>query len=242
MRHRAGDAKFFLGNALKNADIYVNGDKAQITSKKDISAKLNEALSQLAAAVYHKLSYIEVPHGEADIRKLFSKTNQQNVLLGGGEQANAHALSDVLDYIAMNTVKHTKTSMKTLLDRFQKAPYGFVEDDVEWLIAKLFISGDIAFTMNGVPVTLMNKSEEEIIRYIIKREYTDKLLTERRERANENQKKTAREVMKEMFGSSGLSDEDDAIMQAFQKYCEDRFQTIHSRNSVVLLVCSSSDV
>lgn len=32
--------------------------------------------------------------------------------------------------------------------------------------------------------------------------------------------------MKELFGSAGVSDDDDAIMQAFQKYCEDRLHTI----------------
>ena len=35
-----------------------------------------------------------------------------------------------------------KTSMKTIKDRFMKAPYGFVEDDVQWLVARLFKRGD----------------------------------------------------------------------------------------------------
>lgn len=64
-----------------------------------------------------------------------------------------------------------------------KAPYGFVEDDVEWLVAKLFKNGDIALTVNGAAVTLLNKSEDEIIRYITKKEYVEKLLTERRQQA-----------------------------------------------------------
>jgi len=225
LRNRSADAKLFLVEALKNASIYVNGDKAQIASK-DVITRLNEALSRLVSTVYHKLPYINVAFGEADIRKLFVKTGQQSLTIDGGQQANAHAMDDVLNFIAMNSAAHTKTSMKTLLDRFMRAPYGFVEDDVEWLVAKLFRDGDIAFTMNGVVVTLMNKSEDEIVRFITKREFVEKLMTERRERANENQKKTVREVMKELFGTPGVSDDDDAIMQSFQRYCNDRLQTI----------------
>ena len=59
-----------------------------------------------------------------------------------------------------------KTSMKTVKDRFMKAPYGFVEDDVHWLVAKLFKRGDLAFTVNGASVNLNNKSAEEIISYV----------------------------------------------------------------------------
>ena len=69
----------------------------------------------------------------------------------------------------MNTRNHMKTSMKTVKDRFMKAPYGFVEDDVHWLVARLFKRGDLAFTVNGAAVSLNNKSEEEIIGFITKK-------------------------------------------------------------------------
>lgn len=227
MRRRASDAKLFLQEAMKNADIYVNGDKVQ-NGAKDVTARLNDALERLVSAVYHKLPYIEAAYGEADIRKLLAEVNHQSLSIGDGKQANEHALSDVLDFIARDSASHTKTSMKTLLDRFQKAPYGFVEDDVEWLVAKLFTNGDIAFTVSGASVTLMNKKVDEIVRYITKREFVDKLLTERRERANENQKKAARELMKELFGTSGVSDDDDAIMQVFQRHCNEILRTIEA--------------
>ena len=54
-----------------------------------------------------------------------------------------------------------KTSMKTIKDRFMKAPYGFVEDDVQWLVARLFKRGDLAFTVNGESVNANNRTEEE---------------------------------------------------------------------------------
>jgi len=219
MRERSGNAKLFLVESMKNAAVYVNGDKAQIGSK-DVSARINDALGRLVSSVYHKLSYIDVAMSEANIRDLFKRSNQSSLTLESNSEANTHALQDMLNYIAMNSSSHMKTSMKSLLDRFMKAPYGFVEDDVEWLVAKLFKNGDISFTVSGSTVTLLNKSEDEIVRYITKKEYVEKLMTERREKANDNQKKVVREVMKEMFGVSSVNDDDDAMMRSFQSYSQ----------------------
>lgn len=217
MRECKERAKLFLIEALKNADIYVNGDKAAIGAK-DVSARINEALSKLIASVYHKLEYITAPMNEASIRGLLKSSNQQVLGLGEVKDANVHALNDMLTYIADNTALHMKTSMKTLMERFMKAPYGFVEDDVEWLVAKLFKEGEITLTVNGSAVTLLNKSEDELVRYITKKEFVDKLLTERRQKANDKQKKNVKSIMKELFNMTSVADDDDAIMSSFKKY------------------------
>lgn len=65
---------------------------------------------------------------------------------------------------------------------------------------------------------MLNRSEEEIIRYITKKEYVEKLLTERRKEAGIEEKKAVREVMKELFGFSRINEDDDAMMQFFQRY------------------------
>ena len=41
-----------------------------------------------------------------------------------------------------------------------------------------FKRGDLSFTVNGESVNLNNRSEEEIIGYITKKQFVDKLLTE----------------------------------------------------------------
>ena len=217
MRECRERAKLFLVEALKSADIYVNGDKAAIGAK-EVSTRINDALKRLISSVYHKLEYITVAMNEASIRSLLKSSNQQTLQLEEVKDANIHALSDMLNYISENSVLHMKTSMKTLMERFMKAPYGFVEDDVEWLVAKLFKEGDIALTVNGAAITMLNKSEDELVRYITKREYVDKLLTERRQKANDKQKKNVKDIMKQLFNTSVAVDDDDAIMSSFKKY------------------------
>ncbi len=82
--------------------------------------------------------------------------------------------------------------MKTIKDRFMKAPYGFVEDDVQWLVARLFKRGDLSFTVNGASVTMMNKSDEEIVSLITKKAFVEKLLMEQRVRVSDKNKKIVR--------------------------------------------------
>ncbi len=217
MRERNGAAKLFLSESLKNADIYANGDKIQ-TNSKEIVARINEALGKLVATVYHKLSYIDSAMSENDIRALFKNKGQQLNLDGTQSTNNELALHDVNDYIALNTQRHMKTSMKSILERFLKAPYGFVEADVQWLVAKLFKDGEIGMFVNNEAVTLLSKSEEEIIRYLTRKEFNEKLMTEKRIKANEKQKKSVREVMKELFNVTSSSDDDDAIMKSFLGY------------------------
>ncbi len=214
MRERHANAKLFLTEAIKEADIYVNGDKAQI-GVKEVSSRINEALGRLVSTVYHKLSYIDVAYGENEIHKMFRTTNQISLNLEGGTEANIHALDDVLQYIASNSRMHMKTSMKTIKDRFMKAPYGFVEDDVHWLVAKLFKRGDLAFSINGATITLHNKDAEEIIQYITKKNFAEKLMIEEKIRVSEKEKKITKDIMKELFGTASTSEDEDVIMNSF---------------------------
>jgi len=219
MRKRNENAKLYLTEALKEATIYVNGDIARLNAR-DVSARIQEAIGRLVQIVYHKLSYIDTPMGEPEIRKMFHTSNQFSLSLEGGTEPNIHALEDVLGFIAMNSKNYIKTSMKTIKDRFTKAPYGFVEDDVNWLVARLFKRGDLSLTVNGASVTLLNKSEEELVNLVTKKQNVDKLLMEVRVRVDERDKKAVRDVMKELFHVSSAADDEDTVMKNFQNYAQ----------------------
>lgn len=219
LRSRIAAAKLYLAESLKAADIYVNGDKLR-TNAKEINSRINEALGKQVASVYHKLSYIDAAMGESDIHGLLHTGNRQ-IQMGIKETerpANSLALREVLSYIGANTARHTKTSMKTLLDRFTKAPYGFVEADVQWLAAKLFRDGEIALYVNSEPITLLSKKEDEILRYLTRKEFSERLMTEKRESIEPPKIKSAGRVMKELFGVSAATEEPDALMMNFISY------------------------
>ena len=49
-------------------------------------------------------------------------------------------------------------------------------------------AGDIAFTISGEPVSLNNKTEDEIFNFITKKQYVEKLLMEERVRVSDREK------------------------------------------------------
>ena len=217
MRERNSNAKLFLTESLKDAVIYVNGDRAQINAK-EVSTRISEALGRLMKTVYYKLDYIDYAASEDDIRKLLVSSNQLTFRLDGGTEPNVHALDDLLQYISGNSRMHVKTSMKTVKDRFMKAPYGFVEDDVQWLVAKLYKRGDLSFSVNGTSVSQVNKTAEEIINFITKKQFVEKLMMEERVRVADKDKKVVRDVLKELFHTSSPSDDEDAVMNYFMTF------------------------
>ena len=221
MRERNANAKLYLAEGLKEATIYVNGDIAHLSAR-EVAGRINEAIGRLVQTVYYKLSYIDTVMDEVSVRKMFKTSDQISLNLDEGTEPNAYALEDVLNYIKGNTDLHIKTSMKTVKDRFMSAPYGFVEDDIFWLIARLFRRGDLNFTINGAIVTRMNKSGDEIVDYITKKQYVDKLLIEVRVRVSEKDKRAVQKVIKELFGTSLVSEDEDIGMRNFQNYSQKR--------------------
>ena len=219
MRERNANVKLYLTEALKQAKVYVNGDLVSLSAK-DVANKIGEAVGRLVQTVYHKLVYIDAPMGEAEIRRALRAGNQISIDLQEMKESNAHALDDVREYIARNSRNHIKTSMKALKERFMKAPYGFVEDDIDWLVARLFRRGDIAFTVSGEPVSLNNKTEDDIFNFITKKQYVEKLLMEERVRVSDREKKAVRSVMKELFRTTVLPDDEDAIMRDFRSFAK----------------------
>lgn len=219
LREHKERAELYLKEALKSAEIYVNGDKLQVSSK-EISTRINDAMEKRAQTVFNKLSYMDTAVSESDIRAVF-KEDVQLKIDGTPETKNKLALDDVSEYIQRGTVSHTKTSMKSIMDRFTAPPYGFMEVDVQWLVAKLFKDGEISLYVNSEAVTLISKPEDEIIKYITRKEFSEKLMMEKRVKADERHKKAVREVMKELFRVTPSSDDDDAVMQSFIKYARD---------------------
>ncbi|PWJ70542.1 hypothetical protein B0O40_0384 [Ruminococcaceae bacterium R-25] len=225
-RERGENAKTFLKDNLAEATIYVNGDVVSLNSK-DYQNKINEALGKLVATVYNKLYYIEHAFDSGDVRRLFEDHSANSLKLDEVDTpVNKHALDDVLSFISLNTKAHMKISMKAVKEQFMKAPYGFVEDDIYWLVAKLFITGKLTFTVNGENVTLQNKAQSDLIDYITKKQYVEKLLIEERTGVDPKQKKVAKDLIKELFNTSVVNDDEDAIMKDFQTYATNKVNSL----------------
>ena len=219
--------RIFIEDALKHADIYVNGDKANISSR-EASTRINEALGKLVAMQYSKLTYMETAPELSDTAAIFNEGSGQITFIGIEDKTpNKLALEEVVNLISLNNQRHIKTSLKALQDKFGIAPYGFDPKDVQWLVAMLFKMGRVAMTFNSQSLSLISNTKDELIRYITKRDYVEKLLIDIRERATDGQIRSVKEVLKDYFGMSVSSDDDDVIMKNSKSYASNKVKAFN---------------
>ena len=201
-----------LEKALKQADIYVNGSKVDIPEK-NASERINDALGDLVSKVYHKLTYMDFSPDKSDIIATIKESSQET--FAGAESKANNALNDLYAYVEMQSSNHIKPSMKTILNRFTSAPYGFIELDVEWLAAKLFSQKRIDLIMNSEIVSLKTHKADEIFKFLDAKEFREKLLVEKRIGPNRPVIKRVKIILKDVFNESVSSDNDELIMDKF---------------------------
>ncbi len=219
MREHQDRGKLFLEEALKEAEFYINGDILELKSK-DFKFNVQESLQRLIEIVYHKLDYINTPVNEDEIRKLFKNRDGREILLDNLEIPNINGVNEVLDYIKLRTKNHNRISLKEIKERFLKAPYGFIDTDIEWIISKLFLDGNISFTLHGETVSLLNETEEEIINYITKRQYVEKLLIEEKEVIDEKYIRSLKNISSILFGREIQFEDTDMMVKKFNEYAK----------------------
>lgn len=213
---RRNNAKMFLLDALENGSIFVNSGKFESKSK-DIKKVLDEAMGNLVDKVYYKLNYITTPMEEAKIKEVLASYNSNIAkLTDEAEDANIKAIKEVLDYITSKS-RLAKISLKTVVERFKKQPYGFNEVDIQWIIAKLLRNGEISFTLNSEVITLSTASVDDIFRYLTRKEYLEKLLIEIKQKATEKQKRNVKDVEDILFGTVYNNNDDELIFKNFKE-------------------------
>ncbi len=212
-REREERAAQELKEALTNARFYVNGERRDIKAR-DPVARINEGLEKLCTVTYCNLNYMDTGMDESDIRNEIRGGITGNMPMIDSEP-NALAQAEVLDFIRRNTMGHMPISRKKVEDQFVKAPYGFNEMDIRWILARLFHKGDITFKVSGETITFRNRREGEIFDYIMKKSWLDKLLMEERVKVPDTCRQAARSIMAELFKNSNASRDEDTFMDDF---------------------------
>ena len=212
-REREERAAQELKEALTNARFYVNGERRDIKAR-DPVARINEGLEKLCTVTYSSLNYMDTGMDESDIRKEIRGGITGNTPMIDSEP-NDLAQAEVLDFIRRNTMGHMPISRKKVEDQFVKAPYGFNEMDIRWILARLFHKGDITFKVSGETITFRNRREGEIFDYIMKKSWLDRLLMEERVKVPDTCRQAAQNIMAELFKNSNASRDEDTFMADF---------------------------
>ena len=218
---KAKRASDYIRFALEQADIYVAGEKIS-TKSKDVTARISEAFEKLINSEYHKLTCMETQPDQTDIMDVLKRPKAQMSMsdLGHGNEKNYEALNSVMEEIRYAGKNAVQYSVKQALDQFMDPPYGYTGDDIEYLIAVLYRRGHISLKMNSVVYTPAGTAPEDAYKYITKREFREKVLLEIKEAAPQQHIRAVKDVIKEFFGKTVTSDDQDTLMRDYRSYAQ----------------------
>ncbi|MDN2452149.1 BREX system P-loop protein BrxC [Lactobacillus sp. UCMA15818] len=214
-----------LNDFLKQATFYFNNNKLEVSGS-DFKACLNDALQQMAKLVYYKNDLVDSAISESDINSLLKYSDSELV----AHVENQNVVDDVSRYILLQENKNLTVTMKTLRDNYlNNAPYGFVNEDLEWTIARLFKEGSISLFKNAIPLDT-NSDINEISKAISDRKSPEKIRVKLRQKANDVQKKMVRNLGEELFKSRSIVDEnnDDTTRLRFNEKTQRMISELNS--------------
>lgn len=201
-----------LEDFLKETTFFFNNAKLEVSGS-DFKTRLNDGLQQMSKLVYHKNDLVDAPITEADINKLIGSNEWVEFT------ENQNVINEVERTIQLQTTKGLSVTMKTLRDIFVgKEPYGFINEDLEWAVARLFKAGGINLFKNGIPLSI-NDNVIDISKAILERKAPEKIRIEIKIQSDPKQKKMVQNLGEELFNSRNIVDEsnDDITRNQFNE-------------------------
>lgn len=212
LQDKSSNIIILLEKSLKQSEIFVKGSKLNIVEK-NVKDRIDDALNDLISKVYHKLKYMDFAPDKSEIIAAIKEQSQETLAPGVSKSHNA--LNDVDNYIKTQSDNFVKPSLKTIVLRFTAAPYGFIDDDVVWLLAKLFSQQRISLIMNSEIISLRTHKPEEIFKFLTGKDYREKVLVEKKKETPEKKLKSARLILKDVFNTVESSTNDETIHDTF---------------------------
>ena len=199
---------------LNEAEIIIAGDRQNITTK-DAKARINEALEILINNIYTKFAYIKKNYTSQDIRELWNG-NKQMAISKEVEFLNQKAYEAMQEYIEEKNAFSQNITIRTLLQDFTIAPYGFLDDDILYLLARLLKNEVVALYYSG---EIQNITSDETLNKILKRDYYDRTLIKMRKKIDVKYINDLKSVARNSFNEISLSDDEDGMVRDFKERC-----------------------
>ena len=199
---------------LNEAEIIIAGDRQNITTK-DAKARINEALEILINNIYTKFTYIKKNYTTQDIRDLWNE-NKQMTISKEVEFLNQKAYEAMQEYIEEKNAFSQNITIRTLLQDFTIAPYGFLDDDILYLLARLLKNEVVSLYYSG---EIQNITSDETLNKILNRDYYDRTLIKMRKKIDVKYINDLKSVARNSFNEISLSDDEDGMVRDFKERC-----------------------
>lgn len=215
--------KSLLVVALKEADFFANMQKLALKSNNPVE-RINSGLKVLFDNTYSKLNYItDFIESTKDLADLLFSEDKQIKIFGGDEVPNKLALAELTHHIERNSQRHIPTTLKSMLELYSNAPYGWLADDIRALVIRLFKAQEIKLQLGG---DYLETSDKNLLQYLSKKDYQERILIKKRTKTPEKYIKNAKELIKELFNQTAVPSDEDGLMKRFKDLAHGELSTI----------------
>jgi len=199
---------------LNVAEIIIAGDRQNINSK-EARTRAYEALEILINNIYTKFSYIKHNFSTQDIKDLFHE-NRQNMLGNEVEFVNQKAYDAMKEYCEEKNAYSMTMTTRTLLQDFGTAPYGFLDEDILYILTRLLKDEVISLIYNN---EVQNITSEDTLTKILKRDYYDRTIIKIRQKIEMSLINDLKSVARNAFNVINLRDDEDGMVEDFKRDC-----------------------
>ena len=217
-RQRRDRLTTLLTEMMVEAEYYVAGQPLKIKSAAAWSA-LDEAMEYLIQNTFNKMSYLKTlaaePLKEIQAVLRSNDTAKETLLFQSGEN-NPQAIEDVRNHVDLCARANRQIVLHDLIEkRYALRPYGWPDNEVLLLLARLLVLGDINLMMDGALLP-PDKAFDPITAPAKRR----KIIVVKRQTANPEAIKNARNLGKELFAEMG-PDSEDGLFSFLQRKLKD---------------------
>jgi hypothetical protein len=206
-RQRRERLTALLAEMLVEAEYFVAGQPLK-TKGTTPQAVLEEAMEYLIQNTFSKMSYLKRLTPEAERLKeiqavLRSNDVAKETLLFQSGENNPQAIDDVRNYVERCAKASQQVVLHDMEKRYALRPYGWPDDEVCLLVARLLVLGEISLMMDGALLPL-DKVYENITTPAKRR----KIVVVKRQTSDPKAIQNARNLGKELFAEMGPDGED----------------------------------
>lgn len=200
-RERRERLKNVLGNLVSDASYFAAGQRVEIKSSTPSTA-LDEALEYLIDNSFSKMAFITKfsDDPKRELQAILRANDIQKAALLG---TNDRAIEEIREFIQLADKANHPVVLFEMVERFGKRPYGWSDDEVQILLSRLLVLGEIQLVTNGAPIAIdkvfenMTAPRKQRSITVIRRKMTDPKVLQQ-----------CRNLGKEVFSEMGPDSED----------------------------------
>jgi len=212
-RQRRERLTTLLGEMLAAAEYFVAGQPLKLKASTPMAA-LDEAMEYLIQNTFSKMSFLKRITTEAnkEIQAVLRSNDiaKEQLLFQTGEN-NPDALEDLRSYLQLCSTKSQQVVLHDMLEkRYSLRPYGWPDEEVLLLLARLVVLSEITLMMDSTLLPI-DKVYEAITTPAKRR----KIVIRKRETSDPKAIQNARSLGKDLFAEMG-PDGEDGLMSFLQ--------------------------